>query len=626
MGRFRPRFPRTERGPLTSTSPVDAYLGALHERVADLRGGEVASYIPELAKADPSWFGICIATADGHVYEVGDTRQRFSIQSISKPLTYGIALGDHGQEAVAKRIGVEPSGDAFNEISLAPDTGTPLNPMINAGAIAASSLIAGATPDARLERLLAVYSAYAGRKLDLDLPIYTSELDSGHRNRAIGHMLRSFDVLTSHPEATLDLYFRQCSVSVDCRDLALMAATLANGGSNPLTGERAVAAELVQKVLSVMTTCGMYDFAGEWADRVGLPAKSGVGGGIMSVLPGQLGIAVFSPPLDAQGNSVRGIEVCKALSEDLELHFLRVARSSRSAIRASYTLETVRSKRRRSEHQQAMLLSVGNAAVVFELSGDLLFPSGEAVVRAVVERSEPTELVLLDLTRVSLVSAPAAQLLAGLVDALRYRGAQLVVIDPSDRSQVGDGQAASRRPAEFSDLDAAIEWAEGQLLQTRTGPEQASGTIALADHPICAGLEPEALRRLEQVLTSRRFQPGEHLVTQGDVADGVYLLLGGDASVIIALPDGRKRRAATLSAGTSFGEVAAVSPAPRTATVRADKAGECRVLSPEGLDRLGEIDAETKSAVLANMLIGAFETVSRLDREVAALSSRDQLT
>ena len=259
-------------------SPVQAYLERLHARHAGLREGAVATYIPELAKADPEWFGVCLATVDGRVYEVGDAQQPFTIQSISKPIAYGLALEYRGRAAVAKKVGVEPTGEAFNSISLAPGTGCPLNPMINAGAIATTSLIAGRSPADRLERLLAVFSLYAGRPLGIDETVYRSEKDTGHRNRAIGHMLRNFDVLTTDPDAALDLYFGQCSIAVTCRDLSVIAATLANGGVNPLTGERALRHDLVESVLSVMTTCGMYDFAGEWVYSVGLPAKSGVAG------------------------------------------------------------------------------------------------------------------------------------------------------------------------------------------------------------------------------------------------------------------------------------------------------------------------------------------------------------
>jgi len=186
--------------------------------------------------------------------------------------------------------------------------------------------------------------AYAGRPLDIDAAVFESERSNGHRNRAIGHLLRNAKIFTEDPEAALDLYFRQCSVRVDCRNLALIAATLADGGVNPASGARAVAAEHLGPILSVMTTCGMYESVGEWAYRVGMPAKNGVGGGIIAVLPRQLGIGVFSPPLDARGNSARDVQVCEALSRELGLHFLQPPRAASATVRARYTLASVRSK------------------------------------------------------------------------------------------------------------------------------------------------------------------------------------------------------------------------------------------------------------------------------------------
>ena len=205
-----------------------------------------------------------------------ESRSPFS--RFSKPFTYALALADRGSEAVAAKIDVEPSGEPFNEISLDPLTERPRNPMINAGAITAASLVAGPNPEARFERIRSAYSRYAGRELTFNEAVYTSEARTGHRNRAIGHMLRSFDVITGNPDEAVDLYFRQCSIDVTCRDLSLMAATMANNGVNPLTHERALAPAGVEQVLSVMATCGMYDGAGKWLVEVGLPAKSGVGG------------------------------------------------------------------------------------------------------------------------------------------------------------------------------------------------------------------------------------------------------------------------------------------------------------------------------------------------------------
>jgi glutaminase len=610
-------------------SPIQEYLERLHQKYAELRDGEVATYIPELAKANPEWFGICLATTDGRIYEVGDTRQLFTIQSISKPLTYGLALEDRGRDAVLAKIGVEPTGDAFNSISLAPETGCPLNPMINAGAIAAASLVAGYSQDDKLNRLLGVYSLYAGRPLSVDAAVYESERTTGHRNRAIGYMLRNFGILNEDPEPALDLYFRQCSVSVDCRDLGVMAATLANGGINPLTGERAVQAEYVEDVLSVMTTCGMYDYAGEWVYQVGMPAKSGVAGGVLVVLPGQLGIGVFSPRLDFRGNSVRGVRVCTDLSRDLQLHFLRAARSSRSAIRAQYNVAEVRSKRRRPEREENILREVGNRAWVYELQGDFLLPAIEAVVRLIVDRSKVLEIAVLDLKRVTQIAEPAGRILFDLLKGLQERDKHLVLVAGREHSRFLRFFEEQRittagkplRAVTFSDLDTALEWCENRLIAGRSDGWGPPPPVELAEHEFCRGLDRQALAYLEGLLERRCFAQGEYLIRKGDVADEVYLLMSGEASVVITLTDGRLKRMSTLSAGMVFGELAIIGRAARTADVRADKPVECYVLSVAAFDRLGETHPKIKVTLLQNMLRNAHRVVVQLTQEVTALAS-----
>lgn len=304
----------------TTASPLQAYLETLHHTYQSLREGTVATYIPELAKANPEWFGICVATIDGRVYQVGNYDQEFTIQSISKPFVYGLALEDHGRDYVLSKVGVEPSGDAFNAIVLDEKSNRPYNPMVNAGAIAIAGLIKGENPSERLNRILALFRRYTGHEMHLDVSVFVSERATGDRNRAIAYLMRNFGMLSGNLEETLDLYFQQCSILVTCRDLAIIAATLANDGLNPMTGERATDATYVQDMLSVMYTCGMYDSSGEWAYRVGLPAKSGVGGGILAVAPRKLGIGVFSPLLDPRGHSVRGVKVCTEISQHFGLH------------------------------------------------------------------------------------------------------------------------------------------------------------------------------------------------------------------------------------------------------------------------------------------------------------------
>jgi glutaminase len=229
----------TRKGRLVQ-SPIQTYLEGLHSRLTKIQGGALASYIPELTKANPDWLGICLVTMDGVAYSVGDSEQLFTIQSISKPFIYATALADRGRDFVARRVGVEPSGDAFNSISLDPQTGAPLNPMINAGAIASTSLVEGDTPEAQWQRIESSMAAFMGREISVDESVYRSESETGFRNRAIAWMLKNFGITEGEPMASLENYFRQCSILVSCRDLAYMAATLANGGVHPLTGKRAL--------------------------------------------------------------------------------------------------------------------------------------------------------------------------------------------------------------------------------------------------------------------------------------------------------------------------------------------------------------------------------------------------
>ena len=299
---------------------LDTVIEDLYSKYSTVNTGEVATYIPELGKADPNSLGICLVTWDGRYFEAGDCDQTFTIQSISKPFTFGMAIEDVGSDTVFQHVGVEPSGEPFNSIDLQPGTNRPFNPMVNAGAIAITALLHARHGHETFDILLSRLSAAAGRQLYLDQAVYASEATTGHRNRAIAHLLLNFGMVHHLAEEALDIYFKQCSILLNCRDLATMAATLSNMGRNPITGDIAFAPGSVKDILSVMFTCGMYDYAGHWAYQVGIPAKSGVSGGVMAVVNRQLGIATYSPRLDPKGNSVRGIGVCRELASRLGLH------------------------------------------------------------------------------------------------------------------------------------------------------------------------------------------------------------------------------------------------------------------------------------------------------------------
>jgi glutaminase len=294
---------------------------ALHE-VRPLTGGAPAGYIPELADADPEQLALAVVGPRGRVWSAGNDQAEFTIQSMSKPFVLALALVERGRDAVLSKVGAEPSGEPFNAISLEEGTGRPANPMINAGAIATTAMITGDSVEARTGRITDLLSRFAGRELTVDESVYNSESATGDRNRALAHLLRSYDVIDSPVDLAVESYFRQCSLLVTVRDLAAMAATLAFGGFNPTTHERVVEESVARDVLSIMASCGMYDFSGEWLLRVGLPAKSGVSGGLISVAPSQFGVAAFSPRLDVHGNSVRAVAVVELLAERLGMHLL----------------------------------------------------------------------------------------------------------------------------------------------------------------------------------------------------------------------------------------------------------------------------------------------------------------
>ncbi|MEJ5990023.1 glutaminase A [Ramlibacter sp. PS3R-8] len=297
------------------------YLQHLLERFRPERGGTPAC-TPETTGMARNAFAIAIATVDGEVYSAGNADDAFTLQSMSKPFIYGLALDLFGREAVHARVNVEPTGEAFNSITELEEDHLPYNPMINSGAITMSAMLHHADPDHAREWMMAMFGRYLGRepelhpKLDLDV--------RPHRNLAIGHLLRHFDVIGDDIEGALELYGRQCGLAVSTRDLAMMAATLAGGGVHPRTRARALQRKHVRDVLTLMFTCGMYDASGHWAYTVGLPAKSGVSGGILAVVPGRMGLAVYSPRLDRHGNSVRGVEVFKAMSADGNLSLFAV--------------------------------------------------------------------------------------------------------------------------------------------------------------------------------------------------------------------------------------------------------------------------------------------------------------
>mgnify|MGYP001258222155 CR=1 FL=1 len=302
-----------------------------HACFKDVNEGENFKGILALAKVDPRLFGVAIVTVKGEVYVAGDSEYAFAIESISKPFTLARVMQDHGEEAIVEKIGVEPTGLPFNsvtavEVQKSKRDRPAGNPLVNAGAMAAVSLVKATSAAERWEKIARDYDTFAGAKLSVNQEVYQSEAETNHRNRGIAELLFSYERLYADPLETADVYTKQCSVGVTTTQLATMGATLANGGVNPFTGERAVDAKFVPKILAVMMMAGLYDGAGSWAWRTGLPAKTGVGGGIVAVVPGKFAIAAFSPPLDQFGNSVRGVRAIQYISKELGLNLFDARR------------------------------------------------------------------------------------------------------------------------------------------------------------------------------------------------------------------------------------------------------------------------------------------------------------
>ena len=301
-----------------------AAVDAAFNKYKGLKEGKNADYIPALAKVDPSLFGIALVTTDGKVYTAGDIKTEVSIQSISKVFTMAQVIQEQGLDAIANRIGVDATGARFNSIiavesvKVVQGAGAPeMNPLVNPGAISATSMVTGATSDAVWNKIIGFHNDAAGRTLTVLQDVYKSESDTNQRNQAIGALMLAYGYIKSNWQQAVDLYTRQCSIGVNAKDLATMAATLAAAGTNPVTNKKVLDADKVPGVLAVMATAGLYDDSGKWLYRTGLPAKSGVGGGIIAVSPGKFGIAVISPPLDDAGNSIRAQRAITDISNAL---------------------------------------------------------------------------------------------------------------------------------------------------------------------------------------------------------------------------------------------------------------------------------------------------------------------
>ena len=578
--------------------PLLRFLAACHADFSNETGGAVADYIPELGKADPEHFGISLATLDGHVYEVGDTRIPFTIQSMSKPFVFALALDTLGAARVESAIGVEPSGDPFNSIRLNADN-HPFNPMVNAGAIACSGLIHEAKGDSAFEYIRQALGRFAGRELGIDEAVFASESATGDRNRAIGYLLRNSTVIKDNVNAVLEVYFRQCSVLVTARDIAVMAATLSNRGINPVTGEQVMTPYAISRTLSVMTSSGMYDYAGEWIYRVGIPAKSGVGGGILAALPARLGLGSYSPRLDRHGNSVRGIKVCEALSRHYDLHMLNRSDDARNSIIADYNIGKSPSRRSRRPHEQKILAAHHRDVRIIELVGTLTFSSIDYVSRQLAAKRRP-QFVIFDLRRVAAMTRAGARLLAEEFRELAHLHVIVILSgikrSSADWKMLKEWTGGISNLRDFYLLDAAIEWAEDQVVYRHGGAIDFHEVTELSEQPLLAGLTPDELAGLAALGTIRSYRPGEKIVAAGEPATSLFFLKTG--VVHVTLPDGI--RLATLTAGMAFGEMALLE-AHRSADVLADVSATALEVPLREFERFRQAHSRTGERIMRNL-------------------------
>lgn len=305
-------------------SALKRTITTLHQQHKTTTGGKNADYIPELAKVDPALFGIAIATVKGDIISIGDVDYPFAIESIVKPFVYALALKDQGEKTLTEQVGSNATGHPFNSVLAIEEKHNHLqNPLVNAGAIQTSALIKGKDSDEKWQRILTFVQSLSDGKPYLGDAVYQSETATNQHNRAIAELLNSYQMMASDPMDALDRYTKACSIMASAKQLALMGATLANNGKHPLTHKQLIAPNDVKNVLSQMLTNGLYEHSGAWLLNVGIPAKSGVGGGILAVVPGKMAIVVFSPPVDEAGNSVRAQAVLKDLSQQLKLHLLQ---------------------------------------------------------------------------------------------------------------------------------------------------------------------------------------------------------------------------------------------------------------------------------------------------------------
>lgn len=644
-------------------SPLHRYLADTIENLRPLTAGTVNPVTETATQPDIHKFGITLTTVNGHQYSSGDADHKFAIQSIAKVFAYGLALDDLGPTVVGKKIDVEPSGDPFNEISLQHGSGRPANPMINAGAIATVGLIkgrGGVDRISRISRTMDLAAEGSPGQLEINRTVFHAENIAGHRNRALAWLLRSFDIIDSDPEPVVQDYFLECSTDVTTENLSMMAATLANKGVNPVTGKEVFSEETTRQVLGVMMTCGMYDAAGNWMIDIGLPAKSGVDGGIMVVVPGQLGIGVYSAPLDDHGNSVRGAAAIRLVTRDLGLHYAEASPLGGSTLRAHYSLADASLGVVRSTELSKITSKFGERCQILEVSGDLGFAETETMARTIVELEDDVSMVVIDFQGVDDFGRAAILMLAGLTSQWRAAGKDIIFIDwgeslvehilefvdvhelelpdPREKAKAAsagqldlpwdDDTLTAEISGEFRLFDnrsAALEWAElrlaqryaRQVLHTDDEPRE-PGTAPVFDF-----LADRDVNVLADYMERRSYPAGTVIRRVGQPFGGIYFIRSGRVELAAEGQGDARYRHVYLSPGSTFGEFALSSTGRQLTTIRAVDDVEVLVLSARSIAKVEQSDPQLAIRLWTAIAREAYTVLEQSSREAGAREEYD---
>jgi len=645
-------------------SPLHRYLSEMLENLRPMTSGNVNPVTEVATSPDINKVGITITTVNGHQYSSGDADHKFAIQSIAKVFAYGLALDDLGPREVGKKIDVEPSGDPFNEISLQHQTGRPDNAMINAGAIATVGLIKGSGGKdriTRISRIMELAAEGSPGELEINRIVYHAENIGGHRNRALAWLLRSFEIIDSDPEPVVQDYFLECSTDVTTENLSMMAATLANKGVNPVTGREVFSEDTTRQVLAVMMTCGMYDAAGNWMIDIGLPAKSGVDGGIMVVVPGQLGIGVYSAPLDSHGNSVRGAAAIRRVTRDLGLHYADAPPLGGSTLRAHYSLADASLGVVRSTELSRITSQFGERCQILEVSGDLGFAETETMVRTIVEMDDDVSMVIIDFQGVDDYGKAAILMLASMTTVWRDEGKDIIFIDwgealvesildyisirddlylpdPREKAKAASaGQLDLPSDAEsveqeitgefrlFDNRSAALEWAELRLAQryardvlhTDDSPREPEAA------PVFEFLNDADVDELAGYMELRSYTADTVIRRVGQPFGGIYFIRSGRVELAAEGKGDARYRHVYLSPGTTFGEFALTYTGRQLTTIRAVDDVEVLVLSAQKIASIEKSNPQLAIRLWTAIAREAYTVLEQSSREAGAREEYD---